>query len=83
MSSGRVRLEADKLAVTRGDKAVLKGISFSVAAGEVFGLLGGNGAGKSTTLLSFLVFLDPAGGTVRVNGAPVRDDVAAPRHAIA
>ena len=83
MSSGRVRLEADELAVTRGDKAVLKGLSFAVAAGEVFGLLGGNGVGKSTTLLSFLGFLDPVGGTVKVNGAPVRDNVAAARRAIA
>ena len=83
MSSGIIRLEADKLAVTRGAKAVLKGISFAVAAGEVFALLGGNGVGKSTTLLSFLGFLDAVGGQAKVNGAPVSDDVAAARRSMA
>lgn len=83
MNSPTLRLEADELAVTRGDKAVLKGLSFAVAAGEVFGLLGGNGVGKSTTLLSFLGFLHPVGGTVKVNGAPVPDNVIAARRAIA
>ena len=46
-------LQAHKLFVDRGGKEVLKGASFSVAAGETYALLGGNGAGKSTTLLTF------------------------------
>jgi ABC-2 type transport system ATP-binding protein len=62
---------------------VLSGISFAVAAGEVYGLLGGNGAGKSTTLLTFLGFLKPSGGKVLVNGRAVHDDIAATRKAIA
>ncbi len=42
------RLFADNLTVTRGSRQVLKGISFQVSAGEIYGLLGGNGEGKST-----------------------------------
>ena len=47
-----VALKADCLEVIRGDKKVLSGMSFEVSQGEVFALLGGNGAGKSTTLLT-------------------------------
>lgn len=76
-------LEAEKLCVERSGKRVLQDISFDVRAGEAFALLGGNGAGKSTTLLTLLGFLAPAAGTVRVNGRAVQDDVAAARAAIA
>lgn len=78
-----IRLEAQGLEVRRGGRAVLRGVSFAVAAGEVFGLLGGNGAGKSTTLATCLGFLAPAAGAVQVNGRPVADDVAAARRAMA
>jgi ABC-2 type transport system ATP-binding protein len=77
------RLEADRLVVSRSGCQVLNGISFSVERGEVYGLLGGNGAGKSTTLLAFLGFLPPAAGSVRVNGRDVASDPAAARRSIA
>lgn len=62
---------------------MLSGISFAVDAGEVYALLGGNGAGKSTTLLSFLGFLSPTRGSVRVNGTDTTSDIVAARKAIA
>lgn len=77
------KLEADELRVSRSDKEVLNGVSFSVRGSEVYALLGGNGAGKSTTLLCFLGFLTPAGGRVSVNGLPVDSNVQAAREAIA
>jgi ABC-2 type transport system ATP-binding protein len=77
------RLQAQDLAVRRGGKAVLTGVSLAVAAGEVLGLLGGNGAGKSTTLAAFLGFVPAAAGLVRVNGHDVAADPAAARRAIA
>jgi ABC-2 type transport system ATP-binding protein len=76
------RLEAQSLDLVRDGKRVLEDVSFSVAAGEVYALLGGNGAGKSTTLLTFLGFLAPSGGSVRVNGREVSADVEAARAAI-
>lgn len=54
------------LVVSRGDTQVLQGISFTVDTGSVYALLGGNGAGKSTTLLTLLGFLSPDSGTARV-----------------
>lgn len=83
MQDSDIRLQARGLRVLRGDREVLRGVSFHVAAGEVYGLLGGNGVGKSTTLLTFLGFLTPVSGEVRVNGAAVREDLDAARRSIA
>lgn len=76
-------LEARSLSLMREGNIVLDGVSFSIARGEIFALLGGNGAGKSTTLLTFLGFLEPSGGEVLVNGNSVTSDVAAARASIA
>ncbi len=76
-------LEAQSLSLVRGGNTVLNGVSFSVSKGEIFALLGGNGAGKSSTLLTFLGFLDPTDGDVSVNGKSVGSDIAAARGSIA
>ena len=83
MSDRKVCLAAEALHVQRGDKEVLKGISFEVAQGEVYGLLGGNGVGKSTTLLTFLGFLKPTQGKVLVKDQPVDADLEGARRQIA
>ena len=76
-------LQAEQLCVRREGKLVLDSISFAVARGEVYGLLGGNGAGKSTTLATFLGLLPVAGGRVRVHGQDVGADLLAARRAMA
>ena len=76
-------LEAAALSVSRGGRSVLRGVSFAVQSGETYALLGGNGAGKSTTLLTFLGFLRPDSGAARVLGRRVETDIAAARRAIA
>ncbi|MEX2089646.1 MAG: ABC transporter ATP-binding protein [Bacteroidota bacterium] len=48
--------------------------SFGVQPGEVFCLLGGNGAGKTTAINIFLGFLPQTEGTARINGVDVRTD---------
>lgn len=78
-----MKLQADALHITRSGKEVLSGITFAVDAGEVYALLGGNGAGKSTTLLSFLGFLSPSSGHVRVNDKDVGADITLARKVIA
>ena len=77
------KLYADQLHVHRSGKEVLSGISFAVTSSEVYALLGGNGAGKSTTLLSFLGFLPASGGRLFVNGVDVDANPKAAREAIA
>jgi ABC-2 type transport system ATP-binding protein len=60
--------------------AVVKGISFSVARGEIFGLLGPNGAGKTTTILMLLGLSDISEGQARVLGYdPEREPLAVKR----
>lgn len=61
-----------------GDKEVLRGLDLSIHAGEIYALLGGNGAGKSTTLNALLGFISPSAGSVAVSGYdPSRDPQAA------
>ncbi|MEU8652059.1 ATP-binding cassette domain-containing protein [Streptomyces sp. NPDC048737] len=54
-----------------GDKVVLDGIDFDVAAGSVFSMLGPNGAGKTTTVNVLATLLKADAGTVRVAGHDV------------
>ena len=54
-----------------GDKVVLDGIDFDVAAGSVFSMLGPNGAGKTTTVNVLTTLIKADAGTVRVAGYDV------------
>ncbi|WP_331743563.1 ATP-binding cassette domain-containing protein (plasmid) [Streptomyces sp. NBC_01136] len=54
-----------------GDKVVLDGIDFEVAAGSVFSMLGPNGAGKTTTVNILTTLMKADAGTVRVGGHDV------------
>ncbi len=67
-------LVADNLTVSRGGRQVLESVSFAVEKGNVFALLGGNGAGKSTTLLTLLGLVTPDSGEARIDGKRVQDD---------
>jgi ABC-2 type transport system ATP-binding protein len=51
-----------------GQVIALKGISFEVYKGEIFGFLGPNGAGKTTTINILCTLLSPSSGEVIVNG---------------
>ncbi|MEI9964972.1 MAG: ATP-binding cassette domain-containing protein [Caulobacteraceae bacterium] len=60
------------------DFTAVKGVSFAVPEGEMFGFLGPNGAGKSTTINMLCTLLRPTAGRARVNGFDVasqRSDV--------
>lgn len=71
------------LRVARDGADVLHGVSFDVPSGSVYALLGGNGAGKSTTLLTLLGFLKPTAGSARVLGHDVAEGVDTVREAVA
>ncbi len=62
---------------------VLDGLSLRVPAGSITALLGGNGAGKSTTLSALLGFTRPLSGTVEVCGVDPAADPDAARRRIA
>ncbi len=63
-------LEFKEVHKSLGGKLILRGISFSVYVGDVFGYLGPNGAGKTTTIRVLLDLLPPDGGEVRLFGRP-------------
>ena len=54
-----------------GDSHVLHGVSFSLQPGRLLGLLGRNGAGKSTCMSTIMGFLRPRNGTISLFGEPV------------
>lgn len=54
-----------------GDFTAVSGIDFNVRYGEIFGFLGPNGSGKTTTIRMMLGLLQATGGTVEVLGIPV------------
>ena len=61
-----------------GQVEAVRGVSFEVAQGEVFGFLGPNGAGKTTTIDMLCTLLRPTSGSASINGFDVlrrRDDV--------
>ncbi len=68
--AGGTVIEASGLASGYGSRTIWSGADFSVGAGEFLTVLGPNGAGKSTLLRMVLGLLAPAGGTLRVFGAP-------------
>jgi ABC-2 type transport system ATP-binding protein len=63
-------VEIEGLRTRCGEAAGLEEITLTVRAGEVFGLLGLRGAGKTSLLKAVLMLLEPAAGTVRLFGEP-------------
>ncbi len=62
-----------------GDFYAVKGVSFDVSRGEVFGLLGANGAGKTTMFRMLCGLLPASDGSLQVAGVDVRKTAAAAR----
>lgn len=67
-------IEVRDLSRRFGDFVAVDGVSFDVRRGEIFGFLGSNGAGKSTTIRMLCGLLRPSGGTARVAGVDVSSD---------
>lgn len=63
-----MRLDVADLILDRGGRRVLRGLSFSLAGGEVLVLEGRNGAGKTSLIRAVAGFIRPAGGDIRLDG---------------
>jgi ABC-2 type transport system ATP-binding protein len=61
-------ITAENLVKRYGTFAAVDGVSFQVAAGEIYGFLGPNGAGKSTTVSMLTTLSLPTSGAIRVGG---------------
>jgi ABC-2 type transport system ATP-binding protein len=68
MNDGEVRVEATDLRRSFKARVAVDGLSLRVDAGEIYGLVGPDGAGKTTTLRMLAGLLDPSGGRVRLIG---------------
>jgi ABC-2 type transport system ATP-binding protein len=73
-----VAISVNELRKSFGDFEAVRGVSFEVGTGEVFGFLGPNGAGKTTTINMLCTLARPTAGSATVAGFDVvtaRDDV--------
>jgi ABC-2 type transport system ATP-binding protein len=69
-----VAIHVDKLSRRFGTFVAVDNVSFDVRRGEVFGFLGSNGAGKSTTIRMLCGLLTPTSGRASIDGIDVGDD---------
>jgi len=69
--SGDIAIRAEELTRTFGKFTAVDHISLEVRAGEIFGFLGANGAGKTTAMRMFIGLLAPSSGTASVAGYDV------------
>jgi len=67
-------IQTDHLTKRFGDLTAVDGLTLSVADGEIFGLVGPDGAGKTTTMRLLTAIMDPTGGDAWVAGHHVVRD---------
>ncbi|MEW6701669.1 MAG: ABC transporter ATP-binding protein [Bacteroidota bacterium] len=67
-------IQANNLTKKFGSFTAVNSVSFSVREGEIFGLLGANGAGKSTTIRMLIGILEPTSGDARVGGYSIKTE---------
>jgi ABC-2 type transport system ATP-binding protein len=65
-------LSVHDLSVAYGERTAVQRLSLEVRPGEIYGLLGSNGAGKSSTIKSIVGLVRPAAGTIQVFGHDVQ-----------
>ena len=70
-SSPTLHIEVDRLELSYGGVAAVRGVSFSVLPGEQLTLLGPSGCGKTTTLRAIAGLEQPTAGEIRIDGATV------------
>ncbi len=75
-------IEVKNLTKNYGPVAAVKGISFTVEKGHIYGFLGPNGAGKSTTMNMITGCLAPTSGEVTIGGYDIIDDAVSAKSCI-
>ncbi len=68
MSSSNSVVEVKNFKMVLGNKTIIKDLSFEIEKGEIFGLLGSNGCGKTTTIRALLGIYEATGGELLVDG---------------
>ncbi|MFO1072645.1 MAG: type I secretion system permease/ATPase [Geminicoccaceae bacterium] len=65
------RLALEQVSVTVGERTLLQPISFTLEAGQILGVVGSSGAGKTTLCRLILGVMPPSGGVVRLDGVDI------------
>ena len=61
-------IEFDNVSLAYGDRMILENISFKINEGQIFGMLGPNGVGKSTIFNLITGLINPRSGKIFING---------------
>ncbi|RKD24128.1 ABC transporter ATP-binding protein [Ammoniphilus oxalaticus] len=69
-----ITLSVNNLRKSIGKKEIIRGISFELMKGEVFGFLGPNGAGKTTTIRMLVGLIRPTSGQIQICGFDLKRD---------
>ena len=67
------RIQVENIGFRYGNRAVIKGLSLDIAPGEMIGLVGQSGSGKSTMVNLICRFYDVSQGCIRIDGIDIRD----------
>ena len=70
-------IQVENLTRRYGDFIAVDDVSFEIGRGEIVGLLGHNGAGKTTIMKMLTGFLEPTGGTINIDGLLIGRDTTA------
>ena len=83
-SENEIMIQAIELSKRYEDGVLaLDRLSLEVRAGEIYAMLGGNGAGKTTAIHLFLNFIEPTSGEARIAGIPSHRDPLAAKQQVA
>lgn len=66
-------IEIEDLSKNYGDKKALQHLNLKIKSGEIFGFLGHNGAGKSTTIKNLVSIIEPTSGAIKVDGLDLQE----------
>ncbi len=72
-ADGALSVELDRVSFAYSDEPVLRDVSFRIEPGEVLGMLGRTGSGKTTISRLLFRLHDPVAGVVRLDGIDIRD----------
>ncbi|MFO7757675.1 MAG: ribosome-associated ATPase/putative transporter RbbA [Roseovarius sp.] len=81
-TEGPAAIKADGLTKRFGDFTAVDNVSFEIEKGEIFGFLGSNGCGKTTTMKMLTGLLDPTEGNAQIFGKPVNSSDLATRRRV-
>jgi len=73
--TGQITIQTQNLSKNFGDFTAVNQVSIEIKQGEIFGFLGPNGSGKTTTIRMMLGLLHPTEGSITVMGAAIPEEV--------